>query len=200
MSKVLAERVEHVTGLSLAINGVSIMQINAAGVEQVGGTNYNWFAELLGNNFAVAGGGALAQSVLSVGSFRKYNVWELPNGGTDPFLDVNFWLPPDYDGSPLKVTLNFVKTTTATGTNIITTCRLACIGVGDSLDATASAEVKVTTAVGSNNCLFTVEHTVTPDNRFDGLLCHGLVQRKPTDVLDDYTGSVYLIGARVEYA
>lgn len=200
MSRVLTAVVEDATQLDLKIGGNSKLRVTADGVERPSGLDLSWFIDLLGDNFAIAGGGAVAQAVLSIGSFRKYNSWEFPNGGTDPYIDINFWLPPGYDGRELTVTLNWVKTATATGTNIVTNARLACIGAGDSLDATVSTGVDVTTAVGANNTRFLTTHTVTPTNAADGGLCHGLIQRKPTNVSDDYTGSVYLVGARVEFS
>lgn len=190
---------EHDTGIDLKINGATVLNIAEGGITRTG-ADYSWSQEILGDNFAIAGGGAIAQAVLSIGSFRKYNAWQFPNGATDPYIDINFWLPPGYDGSALKATLYWVKTATATGTAIVTSCRLVCIGTGDSLDSTVSTGVDVTTTVGSNNCLFITEHTVTPNNAADGGLCHGLIQRKPTNVADDYTGSTYLIGVRMEYA
>lgn len=190
---------EDETSIDIKIAGNSILNIAAGGITRTG-ADYSWSQEILGDNFAIAGGGAVAQAVLSIGSFRKYNAWEFPNGATDPYIDINFWLPPGYDGSALKVTLYWVKKTTATGTAIVTNCRLVCIGTGDSLNSTVSTGIDVTTTVGANDCLFITEHTVTPNSAVDGGLCHGLIQRKPTNVADDYTASTYLIGARVEYA
>lgn len=195
----ITDVVEHTTGIDLKIGGSTVLAVTAGGTTRTG-ADFSWSQELLGSNFAIAGGGAVAQAVLSIGSFRKYNAWEFPNGATNPYIDINFWLPPGYDGSALLATLYWVKTVTATGTNIVTNCRLACIGTGDSLDATVSSAVNVTTAVGSNNYLFVAQHTVTPANAADGGLCHGLIQRLVTDGADDYTGSTYLIGARMEYA
>lgn len=190
--------INHATGIDLKINNATVLAITEGGIERTG-IDYSWSTELIGANFALGGGGAIAQAVVSIGS-RKYNVWELPNGGTDPHLDINFWLPEGYDASALLLSLYLVKSITATGTNIVTNARLACIGSGDSLDATLSTAANVTTAVGANNCLFVAQHTITPANSSGGSLCHGLIQRVPTNVADDYTGSIYLIGARVEYA
>jgi hypothetical protein len=187
------------TGLDVVINGTTVLAVTEAGVTRTG-ADYSWSQEILGDNFAIAGGGAVAQAVLSIGAYRKYNVWEFPNGATDPYIDVNFWLPPGYDGSGLSMKLYWVKTATATGSNIVTNARLACIGAGDSLDATVSTGINVTTAVGTNNYLFVTTHSVTPANAADGGLCHGLIQRLVTNGSDDYTGSTYLLGARVEYA
>lgn len=189
----------HATGIDLKINGTTVLAITDGGTERTG-ADYSWAQEILGHNFAIAGGGAVAQAVLSIGTYRKYNAWEFPNGATDPYIDVNFWLPDGYDASGLVVKLYWVKTATATGTAIVTNCRLACVGTADSLDATVSTGINVTTTVGANNYLFVTSHTVTPANAADGGLCHGLIQRLPTNVADDYTGSIYLLGARVEYA
>ena len=193
------DAINHATGMEFQIAGAPVLEITASGVTRTG-ADYSWSQEILGDNFAIAGGGAVAQAVLSIGSYRKYNAWEFPNGATDPYIDINFWRPPGYDGSALTATLYWVKTATATGTAIVTNCRLACVGTGDSLDATVSTGINVTTTVGTNNYLFITSHAVTPANAADGGLCHGLIQRLPTNVADDYTGSVYLIGARVEYA
>lgn len=188
----------HATGMDLKINNATVLAITEHGVERTG-ADFSWSIELTGANFALGGGGAVAQAVLTVGS-RKYNVWELPNGGTDPYLEANFWIPPGYDASSLLFSLYLFKTATATGTNIVTNAQFACIGSADSLDATLSSANNVTKAVGANNCLFVAQHTITPANAADGGLCHGVIQRAPTNVADDYTGSIYLLGARVEYA
>lgn len=190
--------INHATGIDLKINGNTVLAITEGGVERTG-ADYSWSTELIGSNFALGGGGAIAQAVLSVGS-RKYNVWELPNGGTDPYLEVNFWIPAGYDASNLLLSLYLLKTATASGTNIVTNAQFACVGTADSLDATLSSANNVTTAAGANNTLFVAQHTIAPANASDGGLCHGIIQRVPTNVADDYTGSIYLLGARVEYA
>lgn len=191
--------INHATGIDLKINSSTVLAITEDGVTRTG-ADYSWSQEILGDNFAVAGGGSVAQAILSIGTSRKYNAWEFQNAAAYPYLDINFWLPPGYDGSALLVTLYWVKTATATGTNIVSNCRLGCIGTGDSLDVAVSNAVNLTTAVGANNCLFVTQHTVTPANAADGGLCHGIIQRLPAEAADDYTGSAYLIGARVEYA
>ncbi len=190
--------INHATGIDLKINGSTVLALTEGGVTRTG-ADYSWSQELFGKNFAVGGSGALDEAVITIGTYRKYNAFEFVNSST-PYLDVNFWLPPDYDGSALLVTLYFVKTATATGTDIVTRIRLGCIGEADSLDVTISNPTDITTTTAANNCLFTVAHTVTPLNAADGGLCHGIVQRIATAVADDYTGSAYLIGARVEYA
>jgi hypothetical protein len=190
--------INHATGIDLNINSTTVLAITADGVERTG-ADYSWSAELTGANFALGGGGALAQAVVTIGS-RKYNAWELPNGVTDPYLEANFWIPPGYDASNLLFSLYLFKTATATGTNIVTNSQFACIGSADSLDATLSSVNNVTTAVGANNCLFVAQHTIAPANAADGGLCHGIIQRIPTNVADNYTGSIYILGARVEYA
>lgn len=202
MSKLTTASIEDATQLDLKIGGNDVLRLTADGSQRMQGMDLNWFVDLIGDHLAIGGSGALAQAVLSIGSFRKYNAWEFINhASNNPFLDLNFWLPPGYDGRPLKGTLYFVKTATATGTDIVTNLRLVAIGEGDSLDSTVSASgLNVVTTVGANNCLFTVEHDVTPNNAADGGLCHGLIQRLPTNASDDYTGSVYLIGARIEFA
>lgn len=195
---------EHATELDIKIGGVSLMNFDADGVRRGAGTDYNWFTHLSGSNFCIGGGGsggALTEAVTVIGSFRAYNVWALPNSvSNQPFIEFNFWLPPDYDGSALKITCYMVRTSTSTGTDIVTNIRLGCIGAGDTLNLTTSSQNNVTDTTGANNTLFLVEHTVTPANAADGGMCHGFIQRVPTDAADDYTGSVYLIGARVEYA
>lgn len=191
---------EHATELDIKIGGVSLMNFDADGVRRGAGTDYNWFTHLSGDNFCLGGSGAVAKAVLTIGSFRSYNAWELPNGATNPFLEWNFWLPPDYDGSALAITCYMVRTATATGSDIVTNVRLGCLGAGDNLNLTPSAQNNVTDTVSANNTLFLLEHTVTPANAADGGMCHGYLQRVPTDAADNYTGSVYLIGARVEYA
>lgn len=198
--RLLCGEIEDAAGIDLKVDGVTLLRLNADGMERQAGADFNWFHDLVGSNIAVGGNGAVAQAVVSVGSFRKYNAWELPNGATDPFLDVNFFLPDGYDGSELKVTLFLFKTATATGTAVVTRARLGCVAPGSTLDLSISTGVNVTTTVGANNALFAVEHTLTPPNPASGALCHGIIQRVPTAVADDYTGSLYLIGARVEYA
>jgi len=192
--------INHATGIDFKINGVTKLAITEGGTERTG-ADYSWNLELLGANLCVGGSGAVAQAILDLGGARKFNAWELVNSGSsNAYLGVQFWLPPSYDASPLKVSLYFVKTATATGTNIVTRVALECIGTGDTLAATVGQTTNVTTAVGANNCLFVAEQTITPDNAADGGLCHGYIQRRPTEVADDYTGSIYLLGARVEYA
>lgn len=192
--------INHATGIDLKINNSTVLAITEGGIERTG-ADYSWSTELLGANLALGGSGALAQAVLNLGGARSFNAWELINSGaSNPYLAVQFWLPPDYDASPLKVSLYFVKTATASGSNIVTRVALECIGTGDTLAATVGQTTNVTTAVGANNCLFVAEQTITPDNASDGGLCHGYFQRRPTEVADDYTGSIYLLGARVEYA
>lgn len=191
--------INHATAFDLSIAGTPVLNFDADGMDLVSGKNKNWFDHLLGSNFAVGGNGAVAQAVLSIGASRKYNAFELPNGGTDPFLETTFWLPPDYDAASISLTFYLVKTATATGTNIVTRCRLGCAGSGDSLDLSITSPDDTTTAVGANNTLFTVTHALVPTNAADGGLCHGFFQRVPTSVNDDYTGSIYLLGARVRY-
>lgn len=192
--------IKHDTGIQLKINEVTVFSATETGVERFV-ADYSWALELLGANLAVGGSGAVAQAILDLGGARKFNAWELINSSsTNAYLAVQFWLPPDYDGSPLKIKLYLVKTLTASGTNIVTRTALECIGTGDTLAAAVAQTAMVTTAVGANNCLFVAEQTITPDNAADGGLCHGYIQRRSTEVADDYTASVYLIGARVEYA
>lgn len=192
--------INHATGIDLKINNSTVLAITEGGITRTG-ADYSWSLELLGANLCIGGSGAVAQAILDLGGARKFNAWELVNSGaSNAYLGVQFWLPPDYDGSALKISLYLVKTATATGTNIVTRTALECIGTGDTLVATVGQTSMVTTAVGSNNCLFVAEQTVTPDNAADGGLCHGYIQRRPTEVADDYTGSIYLLGARVEYA
>lgn len=192
--------INHPTQIDLSINSVPVMSITETGVERFG-ADRSWAMELLGANLAIGGSGAVAQAVLDLGGARKFNAWELVNSGsTNAYLAVQFWLPPDYDGSALKLSLYLVKTLTASGTNIVTRTALECIGTGDTLIAAVAQTDMVTTAVGANNCLFVAEQTITPDNAADGGLCHGYIQRRSTEVADDYTASVYLVGARVEYA
>ena len=192
--------IDHPTGIDLKIAGSTVLAITADGITRTG-ADYSWYTDLIGANIAVGGSGALAQAILDIGGARKFNAWELVNSGSsNAYLGVQFWLPPDYDGSALKISLYLVKTATATGTNIVTRTALECIGTGDTLVATVGQTTNVTTAVGANNCLFVAEQTITPDNAADGGLCHGYIQRRPTEVADDYTGSIYLLGARVEYA
>ena len=192
--------INHATGIDLKINNNTVFSITENGTERTG-ADYSWSMELLGANLCVGGSGAVAQAILDLGGARKFNAWELVNSGSSSaYLGVQFWLPPGYDGSPLKISLYLVKTATATGSNIVTRTALECIGTGDTLVATVGQTTNVTTAVGANNCLFVAEQTVTPDNAADGGLCHGYIQRRPTEVADDYTGSIYLLGARVEYA
>lgn len=201
MSRILTETIEHATQLNLKIGGVSVLEVTADGVDRVSGKDRNWFTDLIGANISLGGSGALAQAALNIGGARVFNAWELINhGSNNPYLAVQFWLPPDYDGSALKISLFLVKTATATGSNIVTRVALECIGSGDTLAASVAQTANVTTAVGANNCLFVAEQTVTPDNAADGGLCHGYFQRRPTETADDYTGSIYLLGARVEYA
>lgn len=196
----ITSEVNHATQLDLSVAGNPVLTLTEDGVERTG-LDLSWHIDLLGSNFCVAGGGAVNEAVLSIGSFRKYNAWEFPNGSTDPYIDVNFWLPPGYDGRDIKVTLAFVRTATATGSNIVTNARFMCIGAGDSLQGTVSNAINVTTAIGAQQCLFYATHsTINPNNAPDGGMCHGLIQRLVTNVADDYTGSVYLIGARVEFA
>jgi hypothetical protein len=201
MSRVLTEIVEHATQLDLKVGGVAMMRFDADGVSRPNGCDKAWFTDLIGVNLALGGSGALAQALLTISGARIFNAWELINhASNNPYLAVQFWLPPDYDGSALKISLYLVKTATATGSNIVTRVALECIGSGDTLAASVAQTAMVTTAVGANNCLFVAEQTVTPDNAADGGLCHGYFQRRPTETADDYTGSVYLLGARVEYA
>lgn len=201
MSKLKTPIIEDATSISLKIDGTTIMSIDEDGVSISNGTNANWFVDLFGDRIAVGGQGALAQATLTIGSFRIYNVWEFINHASNsPYLEVTFFLPPDYDGRDLKVTLFMVRTATATGTDIDTRCRLGCVEPTESLDVTVSSAIDVVTTTGANNTLFTVEHTVSPAGAAAGALCHGYIQRVPSVPADDYTGSVYLIGARVEYA
>lgn len=190
---------EHATALDLKIGGTAVLSLDAAGVSIASGKNKDWFLDLLGDNFAVGGQGA-AYGQVTIGS-RVYNAWELPNHASNsPFIEVNFWLPPDYDGAELAVQLCCFRTATATGTAIDTRCRLACIGVGDTMNPTLSTAVDVVDTVGANETPFLVDHSLTPANAADGGLCHGIIQRVPSLPADDYTGSVYLLGARVRYA
>lgn len=193
------DELNHATQLDLKVAGNSLLRMTDGVLTRPTGTDKSWFVDLLGDAFGLGGGGAVAQAQITVGS-RKYNAWEFPNGGTDPILEMNFWLPPDYNGDALKCTFYCFKTATATGSNIVSNLQLACVGAADDLDATLSSGVTVTDAVGANDALFLVEHTITPANAADGGLVHGIFQRLPTNVADDYTDSVYLIGARVEYA
>lgn len=200
MSKLTAAEVAHATQLDLSIGGTDVFRVTSDGVEVVSGKNRNWFTQLIAGNIAVGGQGA-AYDVETLGSFRKYNAWELPtHASNSPFIELNFWLPPDYDGSALKFTADMFRLNTATGSDIDTRLRLGCVGPGDSLDVTVSSVVDVVTATGANSALFQVEHTVTPANAADGGLCHGYFQRVPGQAADDYTDSVYFLGARVEYS
>ncbi len=201
MAKTVTPTVEHPTALDVDINGVTMMAFTSDGVSRPNGRDADWHTYLAGDNFSVGGSGSVDQSVLAIGSFRTYNVWELVNSASsDPFTECNFWLPDDYDGSDIKVTLQCVRVDTASGTDIDTRVRLGCIGAGDDLDVTISSGVDVITTIGANDALFTIEHTVSPANAADGGLCHGFIQRVPTAVADDYTGSIYVLGAKVEYA
>lgn len=192
--------INNATSIELQIAGSTVLKISADGVTRTG-ADYSWHTDLGADNISVGGSGAVAQAVLDLGGARKYMAWELVNSGSsNAYLAVQFWLPPGYDGSALKVSLYLVKTATATGSAVVTRTALECIGAGDSLAASVAQTASVTTSVGSNNCLFIAEQTLTPDNAADGGLCHGYIQRRPTDVADNYTGSIYLLGARVEYA
>ena len=199
MSRILTQVVEDDTQIDLKIGGDSMLQLTSDGISRPNGKNADWYQDIVGGNIAVGGAGAAAATV-TVGS-RVYNAWALPNDATlNAYLEINFWLPPDYDGSALKFCAYMTKTATATGTDIDTRIRVGCIGAGDNLSPTLSAAVDVVDTVGTNETLFLVEHTLTPANAADGGLCHGIIQRVASLPADDYTGTVYLIGARVEYA
>lgn len=201
MSRLLTPVVEDASGIALKVGGTTMLNIDTDGISRPNGTDAQWFVDLFGDRIAVGGQGALAQATLTIGSFRIYNAWELINHASNsPYLEITFFLPPDYDGRDLKITLFMVRTATATGTDIDTRCRLGCVEPTESLDVTVSSAVDVVTTTGANNTLFTVEHTVSPAGAAAGALCHGYIQRVPSVPADDYTGSVYLIGARVEYA
>ena len=199
MSKVTVAAINHATALELQIASTAVLEVDADGVNLASGKNKNWYVDLVGDNFAVGGQGATYGQV-TIGS-RVYNAWELPtHASNSPFVEVNFWLPPDYDAAPLSVVCYMFKTATATGTDIDTRCRLGCIGVGDSLSPAVSSAVDVVDTVGANEALFLVEHSLTPGNAANGGLCHGYIQRVPFVAADNYTSSVYLLGARVSYA
>lgn len=200
MSKVTAEEFAHATQIDLSIGGTSMLRLTSDGVQRPNGKDSSWFTYLTEGNIAVGGQGA-AYAEETIGTGRIYKAWELPtHASNSPFVEINFWLPPDYDGSELKFTAYMFKQNTATGTDIDTRLRIACVGAGDYLDPTVSAAVDVVDTVGTNDYLFLVEHTVTPANAADGGLVHGRFQRVPSLPADDYTDSVYLIGARVEYS
>ena len=200
MSSIQTTQIVTPTGLDIVVDGTTVAEFLEDSVT-LNVTNKNWFVDIIGANVAIGGSGAVAQAILDLGGARKFNAWELVNSGSaNAYLAVQFWLPPDYDGSALKVSLYLVKTATATGTAVVTRTALECIGTGDTLAAAVAQTAAVTTSVGSNNCLFVAEQTVTPDNAADGGLCHGYIQRRSTDASDNYTGSIYLLGARVEYA
>lgn len=192
--------IDNAASIEFQIGGNTVFEIEADGITRTG-ADYSWSTELGADNISVGGSGAVAQAALDLGGARKYLAWELVNSGsTNAYLAVQFWLPPGYDGSPLKISLYLVKTATATGSAIVTRTALECIGTGDTLAASVAQTAMVTTSVGTNNCLFVAEQNVTPDNAADGGLCHGYIQRRSTETADNYTGSVYLLGARVEYA
>lgn len=200
MSDFTAEKLKHATQLDLEIGGTSMLRLTSSGLERPNGRDKGWFVDLVGGHLAVGGQGA-AFAEESLGTGRVYPAFELPtHASNSPYVELSFWLPPDYDGSALLVTGFFFKKITATGTAIDTRVRLGCVAAGVLLDPSVSAAVDVVDTVAANESLFLVEHTVTPANGAAGALCHGRFQRVPSLAADDYTASVYLIGARVAYA
>ena len=192
--------VDNQLDLSL-VSGTPQIRLTTAGFSRPNAKDLHWYQDLYGPNFAAGGAGALDEALLAIGTFRQYKAWELiPHASNNPYIDFSFWLPPDYDASELKFTLSLVKTATATGSNIVTRMNMGCVGLADTLDLSMTTAVDDTVAVGANAALFIAEHTITPANAADGGLCHGYIQRMNTDASDDYTDSVYLLGARVEYA
>lgn len=108
-------------------------------------------------------------------------------------------LPPDYDGSALKIDI-FWTTDSGTSGDVLWQIAAVCYGDGDDASGAWGGLNAVTPAFQGQKVQHISSITVTPVNAIDGNMLYILLRRNGGHVNDTFDGTARVQGIRISYA
>ena len=166
-----------------------------------GGVNRDWLVAvpLFGNEASVTSG-VTGPTAITFSSRMAFAAWDFPQSTLES-LKISFVLPPDYDGSALRVRLAWCSQAAKGGTSGNVRWRVYMTAHGDGTAFTqGSTFVDVLDAFQGQDKFHLVDLTTTPNNATAGAPCSFTIRRAGDDVTDTFNADAQLMKVLVSYA
>lgn len=117
----------------------------------------------------------------------------------DEYSKFNLFMPTDYDGRALQVTVHWTATEGSSG-HVRWVVNARCFGDHDSMDTNVSQNIVLDDVFNAQNEVHVITGTITPTDAANGGLLALMVRRQADHAEDTFNADARLIGISLRYS